>query len=365
MARPMRHRHKLGVALVGAGHVADRYVEQLGGYADLALMGVVGRHPARVQSFAQRHGLRAYGSLGEMLADPEVDLVVNLTLPESHEEITSACLRADKHVYSEKPLALDYSAARRLVALARRRRLRLGCAPTTFLGEAHQTAGRLIRQGRIGPIRMIYAEVNHGRIERYHPAPEPFFAVGPLWDVGVYPLTALTAFFGPVRVVRAWGSKVLPRRTAKGGRRFRIASPDFTLALLEFRRGPLLRLTANFYVNRDHSKGGGSIEYHGDRGRIFTGDFQLFDARVEWGADGASYRPVPWVRRPFPGVEFGRGVVEMVQAIRADRPHRATGDHAAHVVEVIGALQRSISLQGRRVALASVFRPPAPMPWAR
>src|SRR5690606_761425 len=111
----------------------------------------------------------------------------------AHARVTEQCLLAGKHVYSEKPLALDYAAARRLVALAERRGLRLGCAPATFLGEAHQTAWKLVRRGRIGPIRVIYAEANHGRIEWYHPAPEPFFAIGPMWDVGVYPITAITA----------------------------------------------------------------------------------------------------------------------------------------------------------------------------
>lgn len=358
-------RRPIGVGLVGCGHVADDYVRQLRGHPGVALIGVWARRPERAREFAAIRGLRAYGSLDEMLADPTIDLVVNLTLPAAHADITERSLRAGKHVYSEKPLALDYGAARRLVALSRRRGLRLGCAPATFLGEAQQTAGKLVRQGGCGPIRVVNAEVNHGRIERYHPAPEPFFAVGPLWDVGVYPLTLLTAWFGPVRRVRANAHLLLPRRVAKGGRRFRISTPDWLVAVLELVSGPVVRLTANFYVDRDHSKGGGSIECHGDLGRIYVGDFQVFNAAVECGGAGETYRAVPLAGTPYPGAEFGRGVKEMVDAIHGQRPHRATGEHAAHVVEVAEAIQRSWARDGRVVRVRSRFAPPAPMPWAR
>lgn len=361
----MKPARKLGVAIFGCGHVTVRYVEQMRRYPGLAITGVASRRAERAREFAAQAGLRAYASLDELLADPAVDIVVNLAIHHAHYAVTTQCLRAGKHVHSEKPLAMTHADARKLVALARRRGLRLSCAPVTFLGEAHQTAWKLIREGRIGPIRVVYAEVNHGRIERYHPAPEPFFAVGPLWDVAVYPLSALTAFFGPVRRVSGHGRVVLPRRSAKDGHAFRIATPDFVLALVEFARGPLVRLTVNFYVDRDRSKGGGSIEYHGDAGRIYTGDFQLFHAPVECAMGNEAYRPVPPLRSAFVGVEFGRGVEELANAIREDRPHRASGEHAAHVVEVVAAIERSVAKGGKNVAVKSSFPPPAPMPWAK
>lgn len=314
--------------------------------------------------YARRHQLRAYASLNELLAEAAVEIVVNLTLPSAHADVTEQCLATGKHVYSEKPLALDSATARRLVMLARRRGVRLSCAPATFLGEAHQTAWKLIRSGCAGAIRVIYAEVNQGRIERYHPAPEPFFAVGPLWDVGVYPMTVLTAFFGPVRRVCGHGRVILPRRVAKDGHEFRVRTPEFVVALVEFAGGQTVRLTANFYVDRDTSKGGGSIEYHGDAGRIYTGDFQLFDAPVECAIGREGYRRVAPLRAPFHGVEYGRGVAELADAIREDRPHRASGEHAAHVVEVIEAIQHSVARAGRSVAVRSSFLPPTPMPWA-
>ncbi len=355
----------IGVGLIGAGHVAATYVAQIRRYADIDLIGVASRRARASADFAAQHGLRAYASVDALLADPAIDVVVNLTTHTRHAAVTERCLRAGKHVHSEKPLALSHAEARRLVILARRRRLRLSCAPCTFLGEAHQTAWKIIRSGRLGDIRVVYAEVNHGRIENYHPAPKPFFDVGPLWDVAVYPLSVLTAFFGPVRRVTAQGRLLLGRRIAKGGRTVRFTTPDFVLATLEFAHGPLVRLTANFYVDRDRSKGGGSLEYHGDKGRLYTGDFQLFDAPVECGAPNEAYARVPLLRPPFPGVEFGRGVEELVSALREDRPHRASAEQAAHVVEIVEALQRSSKQGGVATRVRSSFLPPAPLPWAK
>lgn len=358
-------RGTLGVALIGCGHVAGKYVAQLRGYRSVRLLGVASRRPEQAAQFAAAHGLEAYRSVAALLADPAVDIVVNLTRHTAHAAVTEQCLRAGKHVHSEKPLAMTSAGARRLVALARRRSLRLSAAPSTFLGEAHQTAWKIIRSGRLGRIHVVYAEVNHGRIEEHHPAPEPFFAVGPLWDVAVYPLATLTAFFGPVRRVAALGRVLIPDRVAKGGRRFRVTTPDFVVATLEFARGPLVRLTANFCVERGTSKGGGSLEYHGEAGRLYTGDFQLFQAPVEWGKRGEPYRPVRHVRPPFQGVEFGRGVQELADAIRENRRHRLCGEHAAHVVEVVEALHRSLKARGGPMRVKSSFPPPAPMPWAR
>jgi predicted dehydrogenase len=348
----------LGVALVGAGQVADRYAIQLRSQRSLQLVGVAARRFASARAFAARHRLKAYRSLTALLTDPQVELVVNLTPPRAHAEITARCLRAGMHVYSEKPLALDPATARRLVSLARKHHVRLGCAPATFLGDAHRETWRLLRTDRIGPVRVVYAEVNHGRIERFIARPEPFFAEGPLWDVAVYPLAALTAFFGSICSVQALGQFVLPSRRRKDGRIFRLVSPDFVTALLRICGGPLIRLTANYYVDRDRSKTGGSLEYHGDRGRIYTGDFQLSNALVEWAPEDASYRRVRQKPAVFQGVDFSLGVLEMIAALRADRPHRADGEHAAHLVEVVAALHRSIRGSGREIPVRSTFSPP-------
>lgn len=357
MSAANSHR-PLGVALVGAGQVAERYVVQLRKHSRLHLIGVAARRPASARAFAARHKVKAYRSLTALLTDPRVELVVNLTPPRTHAGITARCLRAGLHVYSEKPLALDPSTARRLVSLARKHNVRLGCAPATFLGDAHRKTWRLLRAGKIGTVRVVYAEVNHGRIERFVARPEPFFAVGPLWDVAVYPLTALTAFFGPICHVQALGQCVQPSRRRKDGRVFRITSPDFIIAILQIHNGPLVRLTANYYVDRDHSKTGGSLEYHGDSGRIYTGDFQLSNALVEWAPEGTPYRRVRRKSVAFQGVDFSLGVLEMTAALRANRPHKTDGEHAAHIVEVVTALHRSLTASGKKIRVRSGFSTP-------
>src|SRR5215210_5959430 len=186
--------------------------------------------------------------------------------------------QAGKHVHTEKPVGLDTTEARALVQLASRSGLRLSCAPITFMGHAQQAAHRTIQDGRAGEIRLVYADVNHGRIESWHPRPEPFYAIGPLFDVGVYPLTILAAFFGPARRVTAWGGRLLPSRATVDGASFEAGAPDCIVAVLELESGPVARLTANFYVQHEDKQHG--MQFHGDRGSVLLSTWQDFDADV-------------------------------------------------------------------------------------
>jgi predicted dehydrogenase len=219
-----------------------------------------------------------------------------------------------------------------------------------------------IRAGRLGTVRVVYAEINHGRIETWHPNPVPFYDVGIVWDVGIYPLTLLTAIWGPVRRVTAHGAIVYPDRKTMEGEAFRLRTPDFTLSLLEFEKGPLVRLTANFYI-RD-SRQGSSLEFHGDDGSLLLENGHAFDSGVQVARFGEGLEPLPLIREPYKGVEFGRGLKEMADAMDAGRSHRATGRHAAHVAEVASAIHRSIE-SGAPVDLHTTFTPPLPMDWAR
>jgi predicted dehydrogenase len=176
----------------------------------------------------------------------------------------------------EKPLALDYPTAERLVARARDAGLRLGSAPSTFLGEAQQTVAKSVREGRLGRVRLVYAEINHGRIESWHPNPAPFYDCGPVFDMGPYPLTLLTGIFGPVARVQAWQRFLLRDRATKEGVAFQLRKPDFTVALMEFRDGPLMRLSPNYYA--DWWKKEGEIELQCDAAR----ENMIFTANVEY-----------------------------------------------------------------------------------
>lgn len=353
---------RLGIGIVGCGNIAGPYAQSLGTYDEVRLAAVTDLDTERAVAFAHEHGAVAHTTLEALLADPAVDIVVNLTVHHTHYAITRQALEAGKHVYSEKPLALEPAEARELVGLARARGVRLACAPSTFLGEAQQTAGRMIRNAELGRIRAIYADVNWGRIETWHPAPVPFYDVGVLVDVGVYPLTIATAFLGPAIAVDARGWELLPDRTTITGEPFRIGSPDLILAAVEFSTGPIMRLTGSFYVGRP-SRQLGLLEFHGDDASLSLGSFQEFDTTVEVGAAGGAYHRVPLVRPAEPGIKWGRGVADLARAIVEGRPSRVTGDQAAHVVDILAAARQSMQ-ERRRVSVDSGFDPPQLMEWA-
>ncbi len=170
---------RLGIALLGCGNIAEQYARDIPTHPHLRLAGVFDILPARARSLAEKSACLAYPSLENLLQDTAVDIVVNLTSQQTHFQTTRMALEAGKHVYSEKPLAMLYAEAQQLVVLAQSRGLRLGCSPFTLAGEAQQTAWKVIRQGRLGQVRLVYAEVNHGRIETWHPSPQPFYAAGP------------------------------------------------------------------------------------------------------------------------------------------------------------------------------------------
>jgi predicted dehydrogenase len=276
--------------------------------------------------------------------------------------VTKRALTAGKHVYSEKPMALEASEARELVELARRRGVRLACSPATFLGEAQQTVGAIIAGGDLGTVRAVYADVNWGRIETWHPAPIPFYDVGVLVDVGVYPLTIATAFLGPAVAIEARGWDLLPDRVTTSGEPYRIGSPDLIIAMIELATGAVVRLTGSFYVGRP-SGPQGLMEFHGDAGSLALSSFQDFDATVERGPAGGEYETVTPLREPYRGIAWGRGVADLARAINEGRPQRVTGEHAAHVVDILSAARQSM-LERRRISIDSAFQTPQLMDWA-
>src|SRR5262249_7909968 len=155
-----------------------------------------------------------YRGMDELLADARVDIVVSLTPPATHGDVVEQCLSAGKHVYTEKPMTLDPAQAFALVDLAEQRGLRLASAPATFMGEAQQTAMKVVRDGGVGTVRVVYAEANGGMLESWHPEPWPFYEIGPLYDLGPYPLTIATSLFGPAIRVISYARLVKPHRRA-------------------------------------------------------------------------------------------------------------------------------------------------------
>lgn len=350
------------VGIVGCGVIGPEYAKSMKAFGRLELVGAADLDPARARALVDAHGGRAFASPDELMASPDVEVIANLTIHHAHRDITTRALENGKHVFSEKPLAMTAAEASGLVELARARGLRLGCAPVTFLNEAQQTAARILRSGALGPVRLAYAEVNHGRIETWHPAPAPFYEVGPLMDVGVYPLTLLTAYLGPARRVTAFGTILKPDRVTKRDLPFTVETPDLVVSMVELASGTLVRLTTNFYVG-SHNRQGSGIEFHGDRASLHLSSWFDAKATVSVGEFNKTYEPVEPARVPDAGMHWARGLAEMADAMLEDRPHRATGEQAAHVVEIMEAAAES-ARTGRPTELSTTFTPPTPMEWA-
>jgi predicted dehydrogenase len=349
------------VAIVGCGNIAGRYAARIVAAPQLELVGATDPIPGRAAALVAEFGGRERDSLEALLAADEVDTVVNLTIAAAHAEVTAASLEAGKHVHTEKPVALRHDEARALAELARRSDLRLSCAPATLLGESLQTMWKAVRDGAIGRVRAVYAEANWGRIESWHPSPEGLYAAGALVDVGVYPLTALTGMLGPVRRVVGYETTLQPDRVRLDGTPFRPGAPDFSVGVLELESGAVVRVTATFWVGAGKQRG---LELHGDGGSLYLAAWDVFDSRLETSTDGETYTPVPLLRKPFRGIDWGRALVDLAEAIAEGRPHRAGAEHAVHVVEVLNAIEES-ARDGGPVEVRSTFPAPEPMPWAR
>jgi predicted dehydrogenase len=349
----------LRVGIVGCGVISRGYVETLKPHGEwVRLVGATDQECQRAEDLASSFGGRVYPGLDDMLADEAVDAIVNLTVQPAHYEISARSLAAGKHVYSEKPLALDYRQAAELVALAEREGVRLSCAPMTFLGEAQQAAWQVIRSGRLGRIRVIYADMNWGRPETWHPQPQPYYEVGPLFDIGVYSLTLLTTWFGSARSVAGFGRVVMPERETTTGVRFAVGEPDLVVGFIEFDGGVVARLTTDFYVGHTTRQRG--VEVHGDLGSLHLANPQHFNANLHVADYGGEFEPVELPRAPYPGTDWSRGLVDLAEAVVDNRPHRVTGAQAAHVVEIITAVLASIR-DGGQVPVTSEFAPPMPL----
>jgi predicted dehydrogenase len=179
-------------------------------------------------------------------------------------------------------------------------------------------------------------------------------------DVGVYPLTILTAMFGPARRVHAYGATVEPERVTLDGTRFSLETPDFNVALVELESGVVVRLTATFWVRPGRQRG---FELHGDESSLYLASWGEFDSRLDLSANGEDYTPVPLLREPYRGIEWSRPLGDLADAVESGRPHRAGAEHAAHVVELLNAIARS-AREGGVIRVESGFPQPAPMEWA-
>jgi predicted dehydrogenase len=361
-----------GVGIIGCGNISTSYLRLAPLFRGLQVRAVADIDMEAAKARAAEFGVRAE-TVDDILKAPDVDVIVNLTVPAAHYAITRRALEAGKHAYSEKPVVLSLDEGKALQDLAAARGLRVGSAPDTFLGGAHQLARSAIDEGRVGRILAGTAHVMSHGMEHWHPNPDFFFQPGggPVLDVGPYYVTNLIQLLGPVRSVAALAKATFPTRTIGSGPRkgetIPVDTPTDIHALLEFANGASVTLSASWDVWKHRHA---NMELYGTEGSIFVPDPNFFGGPVEVSARDGEIAVLPEAGHPFgvPNMKDGQGndranyrcagLADMVAAIDAGRPHRCSLDLAVHAVDVMLSILKA-GEEKRFVATTTTCERPA------
>lgn len=351
--------HPVTIGLIGTGNISEIYLTNARRFPELNLVACADINAPAAAAKAAAHGLQAM-TPEALLADPRIEVVLNLTTPQHHVPVGLQILAAGKHLYAEKPLAVTFADGQRLTAAARDAGLRIGSAPDTFLGGSHQTARSALDDGRIGAPRAGACFMMVPGHELWHPNPDFYYAEGggPMLDMGPYYITCLVNLLGPVAHVTAAHRAATTTRTIASGPRagevVPVTVPTHISAILGFASGPQVTLTTSFDVwKHAHNH----IEIYGDTGAMIVPDPNRFDGEVQVATGKGDWQALP-TAHPH-GDDNWRilGLADMARAIREERPHRASGDLALHVLEVMEAALVS-GTEGRRVEITTrVERP--------
>jgi len=354
------------IGIVGCGNISSSYLATANAFSVLEATACCDILPERAAARAGEFGVPMACSLDDLLGSPDVDIVVNLTQPQAHAEICLAAIEAGKHVYTEKPLAVAGPDGARILAAARAKGLRVGCAPGTFLGAGLQTCRKLIDEGAIGqPVACAAFMMSHGH-ESWHPDPAYYYqpGAGPMFDMGPYYLTALTTLLGPIEQVAGTAGIQLPERTItsqpKYGETITVRTPDHVTGTMRFASGVIGTIITTFATWTSQLP---RIEIYGTEGTLAAPDPNTLGGPVrlsragtrEWEDIDLAYPHS--VRKDM----WGLGVVDMAYALRSGRPHRATGQQGYHVLECMQAFLDS-SERREYVTIGSTFERPAPLP---
>jgi len=351
------------VGVIGCGNISGIYLSNIQKYKPIEVAATADLDQERANQAARQHHVPKACGVDELLADPEIEIVLNLTVPKAHYSVALAALNAGKHVYNEKPLTVDRAEGEELLALAQSKGLLVGCAPDTFLGAGLQTCRKAIEDGLIGrPIGANAFMLCHGH-ESWHPSPEFYYEAGggPMFDMGPYYLTALISLLGPVCRVSGSARASFETRTItsepKRGKVVLVKTPTHVVGVLDFEEGPIGQITTSFDVWHSTLP---CIEVYGTEGSMLVPDPNGFGGtvRVRKPGDG-EWSEVP-LSHGYAENSRGLGVMDMAYAIRTGRPHRASGELAFHVLDVMHAVHTA-SKTGAYVELRSGVDKPAPM----
>ena len=330
---------RVGVGVIGAGVISSQYLTNLTSFPDLDVRFVADLDTDRARARAQEFGVPGSGTVAQLLADDAIEVVVNLTIPAVHVEVALQVLAAGKHVWSEKPFALDRESGRQLLDAARAAGLRVATAPDTFLGAGLQSSRRLVESGRIGrPLSALTLMQSPGP-ESWHPNPDFLFAegAGPLFDIGPYYLTALVQLLGPVTRVSAATSRARESRTIgsgpRAGQTFPVTVPTHVSALYEFAGGA----TAQSVFSFDSALKRTQFELSGSEGTLVVPDPNTFGGDLVVHAGGGGDDEPVVLPSTGSTATRGTGVLELARAVRAGVPERASGELAFHVLDIMVA----------------------------
>jgi len=374
----------MNLAIVGCGFVADYYLATATLHPELVIVGIHDRVAERAAALGAAYGLPVYPTLHDVCKDARVEMVLNLTNPRSHYEVSKAGLLAGKHVYSEKPLAMTMVEATELVAIAEQRGLRLASAPCSVLGETAQAVLKALREKAVGTVRVVYAEMDDGMVHRMNyrswksvsGVPWPYkdeFEIGCTLEHAGYYLTWLVAMFGAAESVTSFASVQVPDKVP--GETLSMVSPDFSVACILFRSGVVARLTCGILAPHDHV-----MKVVGDDAVLYVPDSWDYRSPVyvrRWITIRRKTFLSPWrdkralARAPYGAIrtkgsqsmDFCRGPAELAAAVKAGRPSRLSARFALHVTELALAIHDA-PRHGSSHRMATDVEAIEPMPWA-
>jgi predicted dehydrogenase len=354
---------KIGIGIIGCGVISAAYITAMRRFPNIELKAVADMQSGPAERRGAEFNVPALRT-DDLLKRDDIQIVVNLTVPLAHTDVSLAVLNAGKHVHSEKPLGIGYGEACKVMELAGRKNLRVGCAPDAFLGGGHQTARKLIDDGVIGqPVAgsVIFMCPGH---ERWHPAPGFYYlrGGGPMLDMGPYYLTNLVQLLGPIASVMGSTSRPHNERLVTSepmnGTLIPVEVQTHAAGTLEFVSGAVISFAMSFDVPKHQHT---PIEIYGTKASILIPDPNRFGGEVSVAKPGGDWDMMPLTHGNTDGEFRSIGVADMAAAIAHKRPHRASGALALHVLEAMEAVQTS-SDQGRRVKLETTVERPAMIP---
>jgi predicted dehydrogenase len=354
----------LKIGIIGCGNISNAYFNACKRFPVIATAACADLDVERAKAKAKEHGIAKAYSVDELLDDDEIDIVVNLTIPAAHAAVDLQAIKAGKHVYSEKPFGLTRAEGKKVVDAAKKKKVRVGCAPDTVLGAGTQTCRKLLDDGAIGQPIAFMANMICGGHETWHPSPEFYYQKGggPMFDMGPYYLHSLITLLGPVKRVGGSTKISFAERTItsqpKHGQKVKVEVPTHVIGLLEFANGVIGTLTTSFDVKFGHNAP--CIEVYGTNGTLQVPDPNSFgnDVRVRAAGD-KDWRVIPH-SHPYPDNSRGLGVADMAQAIEAKRKHRANGEIAMHALDIMQAIHEAAKT-GKAVKLTTTCERPQAM----